>query len=295
MYKKGICIGSIIVICLGTSFGVLSKASGREFCGVEEQIMHQEVVIERNKQEQLLEFTKQIIDEDTKDEVAVVDHIVQSIETDQCNRYLVEMQVLALNVTGEPIIYDYCLVIQQDEEGGLYILPQGVEVLINNDEPIKRDLTVSMIKMTNNWGRRDEDKGSRLDQLTPIIQLENVHDAQKAIKLVNDYVNEFIVAINTKDNMKIDNVYTAKEPGQEEQCSRMDYLKDIEATINLFDFNVLKVECSQELEETSIDIQSTLRVYQEGRIKTINITATFKIIEQNGQLCVSKIDVKIKE
>ena len=240
----------------------------------------QEPSVTANEMEDLSVYIKKLIDEYLEEELAIIDPSIKSIQADGLNRYLVELDCVGIDNSYDIDMYHYYMVIHKNNEGRLYMMPFGMEVVKGEIEKVRQDLLVSMLKMVNSWGLKPDEEWRRWQETMLKMNYKNKEDAQ---------VSEVGTVFYVQRLMSFINDYIVNNP--EEAFIRVSK-KGLYQEI--LDFEMMSITNINDQKECHAKVEAKVRVYENESIRDYQVEmtyevvthtdGTFRITEQKGRI-----------
>lgn len=216
------------------------------------------------------------------------------IANDQHNRYLVEIDTVAVNNKGGSGLYTYYIVVQESTEGQYYSLPFGIEVIKDNVDSLKREIIISTIKVVNGWGSSSEEFEKRwnavLEEKSSNIIAENpqikkgsefsmnaIYYTQSILKYMNQYLIKYQEAIENNDPTLIKEFLLEDKEYYEELCSEMENLEREEIEREITHTEIINISIGSENKIGFVEVKMGIRNYFKEQIINVPYIMKFKI------------------
>lgn len=230
--------------------------------------------------EDLSVYTKKLIDEYLEEELAIIDPVIKSIQTDGLNRYLVQLDCVGIDNNYDIDMYHYYMVIHKNSEGRLYMMPFGIEVIKGDIEKVRQDLLVSMLKMVNSWGLEPDEEWGRWQETMLKMNYKNKENAQDNSVHTVFYVQRLMSFIDD---------YIVNNPEEAFiKVSKKGLYQEI------LDFEMMSITNINDRKECHAKVEAKVRVYENESIRDYQVEmiykiithadGTFRITEQKGRI-----------
>lgn len=290
-YKMGLAIlGIIIAIVIGMKVYKTQIYYSDETDRCDDQISN-EIELEEGKIKEILSFAVQVVDRFPIDghAMAIIDE--RLIAHDQYDRYLVEIDTVAINKNEGSGFYTYYIVIQENTESELYVLPFGVEVIQDNIETLKREIVISMMKVVNGWGSSAEEFEARWIKAIGIadsermgasyayekLDLEDIFQIQSIFKYMNKYLVSYQNAIRTGDATLIKGFLEGDQEYYMTQYEEITSLKKQKIRREVTHAEITDLAIVEEHEEYTVGTKLEISTYAGKRGWDTVITAEYKV------------------
>lgn len=203
-----------------------------------------------------------------------------TIETDGCNKYYTEINVVGINQLHEVGVYTYCIIIQENVKGDFYIMPYGFEVVEADMDPLKKDILTSTMKVVNEWGLdTTEKKRQNIYKSAPEQwDFETFFEMQKMSKLIVDFINTYSVALSHKDFEQVAHYFKPDTPYYRKQEKEFNNLVQSSYYCDLREIQILDVTMNKVDNSFLVTMQGDIYVYVAQGILKKEFHKTYKVI-----------------
>lgn len=259
-----------------------------------------EGVIER--EEEVWQSIYMLLDHREIEGITAIDMIKGTMEVDPYNRYLATFQVLGVNDEEEIDLYDYYIVVQEDEENKLFILPFGIEILPSNHQSIKKDIAKSILKVANGWGLPSatmNQEGINSSEKIPTVGndaiLKSIATIQSIITFMENYMTNWLNAIEAKEPSLVEHYYEEGSKFKKVQIDKIKKLNKNEMTVEIYDVQVVDIKCVKEDTLFEVTIRGDFRVYSKEQIKMMDQVVTYTLEKNNDTFLLIEEKIIKKE
>lgn len=292
--KQKIIIGIMLIIFVIGGAVVLCVLKMNHNKSIQESMQDEEgMLLEQTQKEEIERFANYIVDQHPVEGHAMIVIESELISHDEYERYLVEVDTVAINEGHSTDLYTYYVVIQKDQEDEFYVMPFGIEVIKGDKDHLQREIMISMMKVVNGWGNSAEEFQDRWSKALVIpkmrapmmdnnktnnqIDLDKIYYTQAILKYMNDYLSSYKDAIEHNDFTYIrpflseDEGYSAKQREELRDCQTQDIKR--EATR----LQVVGMTLADDEEECLVITQVDMNTYLPDKIVKSSDRVTYKV------------------
>ena len=234
------------------------------------------------------------------------------IANDQHNRYLVEIDTVAVNNKGGSGLYTYYIVVQEGTDGQYYSLPFGIEVIKDNVDSLKREIIISTIKVVNGWGSSSEEfekrwntvleeKSSSIIADKPQVKkgttfnMNVIYSTQSILKYMNQYLLKYQEAIESNDPTLIEEFLLKDKEYYKELCSEIKKLETEEVEREITRTEIISISIGSENQVGFVEVQMDIRNYFKEQIINIPYVMKFKIDSKENKPQILQVTQYIRQ
>ncbi|MGL5676148.1 MAG: TcaA NTF2-like domain-containing protein [Cellulosilyticaceae bacterium] len=237
-------------------------------------------------EENIWKGVQELLEADTIDGITTIDVMQGRMEEDHYGRYFVTCQVLGVEEGGDINLYDSYMVIQQKEQEDYVILPLGMEFVRSGIDPVKKDITASMMKVANGWDVPYEEFESKwVKKSGEVIPAEAIYDTQALIAFMTEYVDKWPQVLNTYDMSGISKYYDIEGLTYQNYEQALQFLKTQQLQLELYDAEIMEINPTKE--------NDVFQIMVRGKFQTCTTDAIHKQIVDTSYT-VEKIDSVFK-
>lgn len=262
-------ISILIVVLIGICYLFFSRDSCSYFSKAEpirqETEYIQETPVTEEESEYFFEFAKKTLETYLKEDLAIIDPTIRSIQTDGLQKYFITLDSIGIDNEYNVDIYHYYMIIHKNPDDRLYVMPFGIEIVKGEMDKVRQDLLTSMLKSVNGWGLEHEETWERWQDIMVNMNYKNVEAlpqrghtsetifyVQSLICFINDYIT------NMPDQAFI-------------QISQNGLYQ------KLLDFEIKSITDVNQHKESYAVVEGTVRVYGQEHIHDYKVEMTYKV------------------
>lgn len=259
-----------------------------------------ESLLSESKKEEIKQFANKVVDEYPIEGHAMVVVENELISHDQYKRYLVQVSAVAINKEYNTELYTYYVVIQEDQEDKFYVLPFGVEIIKGDEDHLKREIMISMMKVVNGWGNSSwefEERWSKAllmpKSRTQVIKdkrdgnqvdLNTIYYTQGVLKHISDYLLAYKEAVESGEFVYIQSFLVEDKDYSKKQYQELKEFKRQNISRELINSQVIGITLPDNKQECLIVTQIDSRIYLPNEIVSSSERVTYKVGSRNGEI-----------
>lgn len=299
--QKKIIIGILLSIFIIISYTVVCIVQVNHKRNREESVnKEEEILLSEAKKEEIEQFANKVVDQYPIEGHAMVVIESELISHDQYKRYLIEVNTVAISQGHSTDLYTYYVVIQENQEDQFYVLPFGVEVIKGNEDHLKREIMISMMKVVNGWGNSSEEFEDRWSKALLIpknraqiiknkgenneIDLNKIYYTQAVLKYMNDYLSAYKEAVESSDFNYIKPFLIEDERYSKRQYQELEKLKEQNITREVINSLVIGITLADNNQECLVITQVDMNTYLSDGMVRSSQRVTHKVGMRNREV-----------
>lgn len=311
--QKKIIIGILLSIFIITLYIILCIVQVNQKRNIEERVnKDEEILLSEAKLEEIEQFANKVVDQYPIEGHAMVVIESKLISHDQYKRYLVEVNAVAISQGHSTDLYTYYVVIQEDKEDQFYVLPFGVEIIKGDEDHLKREIMISMMKVVNGWGNSSEEFEDRWSKALLIprnraqiiknkgndneVDLSKIYYTQGVLKYMNDYLLAYKEAVESSDFNYIKPFLVEDEKYSKRQYQELEDLKEKNITREVINSQVVGITLADNNKECLVITQVDINTYMpDGMVRSSNrVTHRVGLINEEVKI-LDVLEIKSKK
>lgn len=235
-------------------------------------------------EENIWRGVQKLLEADTIDGITTIDVMQGRMEEDHYGRYFVTCQVLGVEEGGDINLYDSYMVIQQKEQEDYVILPLGMEFVQSGIDPVKKDITASMMKVANGWDVPYEEFESKwVKKSGEVIPAEAIYDTQALIAFMTEYVDKWPQVLSTYDMSGISKYYDIEGLTYQNYEQALQFLKTQQLQLELYDAEIMEINPTKESDVFQVMVRGKFQTCTRDALHK-QIVDTFYTIEKTDSV-----------
>lgn len=301
MARKRWCAIPVVIICCGIGLLYTGKQKSKavnvlDLTQQEETVIEEtiDVAIEESKEiigvpetdqsADVWELVEGMLDHQDLGGITMIDVIPGKVEKDSYKRYLISCQVLGVNQSEEIDLYDYYMILQENEIGDFVMLPLGLQIMKTQPYETKKEIMSSALKLTNGWESPHPELEKKMaNKVNDMNEIGGIYHAQEIIDYMSRYLNEWSTAIKTKDGTKLEAYYLPDTELYKSYKVFMEQIQDPSIQMDIYDMEIINIVCKDEESIFEVTTKGKIKTYLEDQINRYTKEISYTIREdENG-------------